>query len=43
MDVVEDVSDQFHGVKPNALFVMGKYTTAEINELSLYTKDLSVV
>ena len=43
MDVVEDVSDQFHGIRPIALFVMGKYTTEEINKLSLYTKDLTVV
>ena len=43
MDVAEEVSSKFHGVKPIALFLMGKYTTAEINELSLYTKDLTVV
>ena len=43
MDIVEEISSKFYGVKPIALFVMGKYTTAEINQLSLYTKDLTVV
>ena len=43
MDVVEDVSAQFHGVKPIAMFVLGKYSTFEINKLSSHTKDLTVV
>ena len=43
MDVAEEVSSKFHGVKPIAMFVIGKYTTAEINKVSLYIKNLTVV
>ena len=34
MEVVEGVSKIYHGIRPNALFIMGKYSTSEINKIS---------
>ena len=34
VDKVEDISKQFHGIHPIAMFVMGKFSSLEIKKLS---------
>ena len=43
LDVVEGVTDKFHGIKPIALFLMGKYDTDRINELSKQSRNMTMV
>ena len=43
INIVEDISDQFHGIRPIALFVIGKFDTSELNKFSLNIKDLTMV
>ena len=43
VEIVEGVTGKFHGIRPKALFIMGKYGTDRINELSKQTKNLTMV
>ena len=43
MEIVENVVDKFYGFRPIAMFMMGKYTTTEINKFSEQTKQLTLV
>ena len=40
VDIVEDISEQFHGIKPVAMFVIGKFNTLQINKFSSYGQEL---
>ena len=40
VDVVMDISDQFHGMKPITMFVMGQFDSLEINSFSSHGQDL---
>ena len=40
---VEGVSRIFHGTKPVAMFLMGKYSTYEVNQVSTHNNDLPMV
>ena len=43
VDRVEDISKQFHGIKPVAIIVIGKFGTWETNNLSSYGQNLTKV
>ena len=43
VDIVEDISEQFYGIKPIAMFVMGKVSSLEINNFSSHGQDLTKV
>ena len=43
VDIVEDISEQFHGIKPIAMFVWGKFSSWKINNFSSYGQDLTKV
>ena len=43
VDIVEDISEQFHGIKPIAMFVLGKFSSLEINNFSYHGQDLTKV
>ena len=43
MNVVEGITDQFHGIKPKAMFLIGKYSTPEIVKISSFINDLTMV
>ena len=43
VDIVEDITHHFHGIKPIAMFVMGKFNSFEINNFSSHGEDLTKV
>ena len=43
MDIVEGITAQFHGMGPKAMFLLGKYSTADINKISLFINNLTMV
>ena len=43
VDIVEYISEQFHGIKPIAMLVIGKFTTLKISEFSQIGKEITKV
>ena len=43
VDIVEDITEHFHGVKPVSMFLMGRFSTALIHDLSFYKQEITKV
>ena len=43
MNLIKDVSNHMNGVRPIAMFLFTNYSMSEINKLSIFIKDLTVV
>ena len=43
VDIVEDISEQIYGRKPIAMFVLGKFSSWEINNFTSHGRDLTKV
>ena len=40
VDIVENISEQLHGMKPSAMFVMGRFNSFEISNFSSQGQEL---
>ena len=43
VDIVEDISEQFHGIKPVAMVIMGSFNTEETRDFSSYGQERTKV
>ena len=43
LDRVKEITDQFHGIKPIAMFVIGKFNAFEIGSFSSHSLELTKV
>ena len=43
VDIVENITQQFHGIEPIAMFVMGKFNTSGIMDFSSFGNKLTKV